>query len=41
MGGTTVKACLFQGWRPGRLAGMEAARAHRFQAGIGIPVKRR
>jgi hypothetical protein len=40
LGGTTVKACLFQGVAPGRCAGMEAARAP-LQAGSEIPVKRR
>ncbi|MBX6351356.1 MAG: hydantoinase/oxoprolinase family protein, partial [Clostridia bacterium] len=39
MGGTTAKACLIEGGRPGLVPVMEAARVHRFKPGSGLPIR--
>ncbi len=39
MGGTTAKACLIEGGRPGIAPLLEAGREHRFKKGSGLPIK--
>lgn len=38
MGGTTAKACLIEGGKPGMLQWLEVDRMHRFKPGSGLPV---